>query len=240
MSSPKQRTGRFYGVGVGPGDPELLTLKARNVLRRVPVIFVPKKARESESLAGSILSGLVDNPEQRITELVFPMTRDKGRLRKYWQKAADVIWQHLSGGEDGAFISVGDPLLYGTFIHVLEQLKTDHPEAEVEVVPGVSSISAAAAGGVMPLAVDDERIAIISSAAEDSFLKETLQQFDTIVFMKTDKTFDRIIAIIEEMNLTSKCLFVRRCTTQEEEIVRDVTRLRGRKPDYFSLLIVRR
>ena len=135
---------------------------------------------------------------------------------------------------------MGDPLLYGTFIHVLEQLRNNHPEVEVEVVPGISSLNAAAARGVVPLAVDDERVAIISSTAEDNFVKEALQRFDTVVFMKIDKTFDRILNILEELNLIAKCFYVKRCTTQDEEIVWDITQLKGQKLDYFSILIVRR
>lgn len=240
MSNKKPRVGRFYGVGVGPGDPELLTLKAYYVLSRVAVIFVPQKTEGTESLARSIVGNLAPKTEQKIVGLVFPMLKDKGRLQEYWRKAADTIWHHLSAGNDCALINVGDPLVYGTFIHVLEALVRNHPEVEVEVVPGISSINAAAAQGVVPLAVDDEHLAIISSPCEDSFVKQTLESFDTVVFMKINKAFDRILNILEELNLTGKCLYVRRCTRPDEEIVRDITQLKGQKLDYFSLLIVRR
>jgi len=232
--------GRLYGVGVGPGDPELLTLKAARILGEVPVIFVPKKANESDSLAKAIIRDVVSQSTPEIVELVFPMLRDNELLAKHWYEAAETIWQYLSAGKDCAFVNLGDPLIYGTFIHVLEMLKTNHPQADVEVIPGVSSINAAAARGVVPLAVDDERVAIISSSCEDKLIREVLENFDTVVFMKVNMTFDRVFDILEDLGLMEKCLYARRCTTEDEEIVRDISRLKGQKLDYFSLLIVRK
>ena len=240
MCEGKPGIGRFYGVGVGPGDPELLTLRAYHVLSRVPVIFVPKKTEQSESIARSIVANLAPGIEPKIVGLVLPMLRDKERLKEYWKQAADTIWQHLEKGEDCAFVNVGDPLLYGTFIHILETLKRSHPEIEAEVIPGISSINAAAARAVVPLASDDDNIAIISRSREDKFIRETLENFDTVVFMKMNKVFDKLFKILEELNLTDKCVYVRRCTTEYEEIIWDISKLKGEKIDYFSLLIVRK
>ncbi|MBI4187485.1 MAG: precorrin-2 C(20)-methyltransferase [Chloroflexi bacterium] len=240
MKPGKEEVGRLYGVGVGPGDPELLTLRAYRILSRVPVIFAPQKDDNSDSFARSIIAGVLENSEERVIGLVFPMLRDESRLTGSWHKAAESIWEHLKRGEDCALVNVGDPLLYGTFIHVLEALRKSHPEVRIEVVPGVSSINAAAARAVLPLAINDERIAIISRIDQDEAVRETLRNFDTVVFMKLQGMFDRLLAILEQMNLVEKCVYVRRCTTQDEEIVRDITSLKGKKLDYFSLLIVRR
>ncbi len=128
MKDKKQRIGHFYGVGVGPGDPELLTLRAYHILSRVPVIFVPQKDNKSQSYAKSIINNLVREPEQKVIRLVFPMLRDREQLTDYWWKATESIWQHLKKGEDCAFVNVGDPLLYGTFIHVFQTLQKSHPE----------------------------------------------------------------------------------------------------------------
>ncbi len=240
MSNEKARTGRLYGVGVGPGDPELMTLRAYHVLSRVPVIFVPRKTAQSESMARSIVSNLVPGIEPKIVGIVLPMMRNKEQLQEYWHQAADTIWQYLKKGEDGAFVNVGDPLLYGTFIHILETLQKSHPEIEVEVIPGISSINAAAARTMVPLASDDDNIAIISGSREDKAIRETLENFDTVIFLKINNIFDKLLTIIEELKLMEKCVYVRRCTTQDEEIIRDISRLRGEKVDYFSLLIVRK
>ena len=240
MSEKKPGIGRLYGVGVGPGDPELLTLRAQHVLSQVPVIFVPKKTEQNESIARSIVANLAPGIEAKIVGMVLPMLRDKEQLKKYWHQAADTIWQYLARGEDCAFVNVGDPLLYGTFIHILETLKKGHPEIEVEVIPGISSINAAAARTVVPLASDNDNIAIISGNREDKVIRETLENFDTVVFMKLNNVFDKLLEILEELNLMDKCVYVRRCTTKDEEIIWDISKLKGEKVDYFSLLIVRK
>jgi precorrin-2/cobalt-factor-2 C20-methyltransferase len=168
------------------------------------------------------------------------MLRDREQLADYWHKAAESMWQHLKKGEDCAFVNIGDPLLYGTFIHILETLQKGHPEIEVEVIPGISSINAAAARAVVPLASNDECIAIISGNREDKVIREILENFDTVVFVKMNRVFDRLLIILEELNLIEKCIYVRRCTTQDEEIIWDISKLKGEKVDYFSLLIVRK
>jgi precorrin-2/cobalt-factor-2 C20-methyltransferase len=236
----KKEIGRLYGVGVGPGDPELLTLKAYNILSRVPVIFVPLKDKESRSYARSVISRLIKKPEQKVVELVFPMLRGREQLKDYWHQAADTIWQHLEKGKDCAFVNIGDPLLYGTFIHIWETLKQSHPQIEVEVIPGISSINAAAARAIVPLASNDERIAIISGNHEAQAIRETLENFDTVVFLKVNTVFDKLLGILEELNLMGKSVYVRRCTTPDEEIIQDISQLKGEKVDYFSLLIVRK
>ncbi len=233
------KIGRFYGIGVGPGDPELITLKARRLLSSVPVVFVPKKGKEGGSYANSIIADFI-RPGQEVIGLVFPMVRGREELAGYWQVAADTIWHHLERGEDCAFVSLGDPLLYSTFIPVFETLRRRHPEVEIECVPGISSINAAAAEALLPLASEDERVAIVSGRCADSFIREALKSFDAVVFMKINSTFGRLLGILEELNAVGKCVYVKRCTTDEEEIVRDISRLKGKKLDYFSLLIFRR
>jgi len=240
MGENKPKIGRLYGVGVGPGDPELLTLKAQRVLNGVPMIFVPVKSEEDRSIAESIITDLSPDVKSKITRIILPMLRDKKKLQEYRQQAADIIWHHLSQGKDGAFVNIGDPLLYGTFIHVMKTLQMNHPEIEVEVIPGVSSINAAAARDVIPLASDDDNIAVISGNKKDEIIRNALENYDTVVFMKVNRVFDRLLGILEEMNLKDKSIYIRRCTTQEEEIVRDIDLLKGEKLDYFSLLIVRK
>jgi precorrin-2/cobalt-factor-2 C20-methyltransferase len=217
-----------------------MTLKASRILSQVPVIFVPKKAEQGESIAESIVGNLSLRIEPKVVGLVLPMLRDREQLADYWRKAVESMWQYLKNGEDCAFVNVGDPLLYGTFVHILETLQKSHPEVEVEVIPGISSINAAAARAIVPLASNDERIAIISGNREDKVIRQTLENFDTVVFMKMNTVFDKLLTILEELKLIEKCVYVRRCTTQDEEIIWDISRLKGKKVDYFSLLIVRK
>lgn len=234
----KKTIGHLYGVGVGPGDPELITLKAQRILSQVSVIFVPRKDAKHESYARSIISGLVENSNQRIVDLVFPM--QKGTLKPYWEEAVEKIWQHLALGKDCAFVTEGDALLYGTFAYILSIFQERHPEVTVEVIPGISSINAASARALLPLAISGERVAIIPATYEDEALRETLESFDTVVLLKVNTVFDRILDVLEEMKLADRCIYIRRCTTKDEEIVRNIRKLRGQELDYLSLLIVRR
>ncbi len=240
MQQNKKAIGRLYGIGVGPGDPELLTMRAYRILSEVPIVLVPSKDGKSRSFASQIIAGLVKEPRQKIVKLVFPMRRDTEELSEYWEEAVNDIWTHLGEGKDCAFVAEGDPLLYGTFVHVLTALRKSHPEVNIEVVPGISSFSAASARTLSPLASGDERVAILPSNCEDKVIRETLKNFDTIVFLKINNAFGRIISILEEFNLMNKCTYVRRCTTPDEEIIKDLKKLRGKRLDYFSLLIVRR
>lgn len=234
----KATVGRLYIIGVGPGDPELITVKASRLLSQLPVIFVPQRDETSPSYAHSIIAGLV--PEQKVIGLVFPMVRDERQLAVYWEKAAETMWRHLQQGQDCAFANEGDPYLYGTAIHAIETLRTAHPELEITVVPGVSAINAAAAQAALPLASSDEKIAILSGHCEDSVIVETLENFDTVVFLKVSPVFGRLLETLERLKLTEKCVYISRCTTEDEKIIRDIRQLKGQKLDYLSLLIVRK
>jgi precorrin-2/cobalt-factor-2 C20-methyltransferase len=240
VDSNNAKTGRLYGIGVGPGDPELITVKASKVLSRVPCIFVPQKNDKADSFALSIMENLLNNKGQEVIGLTLPMLKDIEKLEAHWEKAAAQIWERLASGQDCAFINVGDPLLYGTFIHILRTLQRLHPDVKVEVIPGISSVSAAAARSIVPLAINDERLAIVPADSDEKFIRATLEKFDTVAFMKVNTAFDRLLGILEDMKLTDKCVYMRRCSTQDEEIVRDMKQLKGKKLDYFSILLVRR
>jgi len=240
MKANKPTIGRLYGVGVGPGDPELITLKARRILSQVSVIFAPQKDDRGKGYASSIIGDIIKGSEQKVIKLVFPMGKDATELVDFWRKAAESIWHHLSKGLDCAFVTEGDPFLYGTLIYAFEVLKKSHPEVSIEVIPGVSSINATAARALVPLASGSQRIAILPATYEDKNIRETLEHFDTVVFLKIHSVFDKVLDILKELNLVDKCVYVARCTTEDEEIITDITKLRGKKLDYFSLLIMRR
>jgi precorrin-2/cobalt-factor-2 C20-methyltransferase len=234
------KTGKLFGVGVGPGDPELLTIKAHKILTRVPVIFVPRKNEESDSFAQSIIDSYVKLPEQKVIGLIFPMIKAGKELTASRKKAENSIWNELSDGKDCVFINLGDPLLYGTFIYVLKALKEKHPELEVEIVPGITSVTAAAAASSFPLASNDERVAILSTEKDDDFIRETLTNFETVVFLKVTAIFGQLLNLLEGLKLTDQAVLISHCSTPEEKIVRDIRQLKGTRPDYFSILLVRK
>jgi precorrin-2/cobalt-factor-2 C20-methyltransferase len=230
---------KLYGVGVGPGDPELLTLKAHRLLTTVPVLFVPVRRAGEPSYAATIASAYLADPTRRVVELVYPMTKDLAVVRQAVAGNAATIAAQVAAAGAGAFLTEGDPLLYSTFLHTFAALRSAHPEVEVEIVPGVSSVTAAAAVAQWPLADRDERLAILPATYERDRLRQTLCDFDTVVLLKVNSVMDAVLDLLAELDLLDGAVYVRRCGRPEQEIVRDVRVLRGQKLDYFSLLLVR-
>jgi len=229
-----KRIGRLYGVGLGPGDPELVSLKAARILSEVPVIFVPKGGRESRAL--SIIGGMVGERKE-VVELSFPMLgEDEGG----WERAANAIWERLSCGEDCAFAVEGDPLLYSTFVPILSIFQRRFPQVEIKVIPGISSLSAATASIPLPLARKEERLAILPATYEKDDLEEILQKFDTVAFFKVHRSLERILNLLERAGFSGSCFLVEEASTRKEKVIRDMEEMRNAKPGYFSLLLVRR
>lgn len=236
----ERKLGRLYGVGVGPGDPELLTLRAHRLLRESPVICVPKRGLSEDGYSWGIVKGFIDQARQEVVPLEFPMTRDFARLVGYWERAVEAIWQRIAQGKDCVFVTEGDPLVYSTFSYVYQTMRERHPEVEIEIVPGVSSVTAAAARAGVSLADGDDRIAILPATYEDETLRQAFQQFDTVVLMKVNRVMDRVVDILESLGLVDRAVFVSKGTSSEEEVVRDIRTLRGKKLEYMSLVIVRK
>ncbi len=231
---------KLYGVGVGPGDPELLTLKAIRILQSVPVICVPRSSHDSDSFALSIVEGVIDKTKQEIIPLIFPMSKDKEITNKFWDESAGIIEGKLKAGKDVACISIGDPFFYSTFIYVFENLKERLKDLAVEIVPGVSSINASSAAAVLPLAKANERVAVLPATYEKEMLSDALKNYDTIVLMKVNRVFDDVLAVLKEMGLKDKSVFISRCGTEDERIIRDIETLKGKELDYLSMIIVRK
>jgi precorrin-2/cobalt-factor-2 C20-methyltransferase len=226
--------GILYGVGVGPGAPELLTLKAAHVIRATPVIAVPVSQPGGESYALDIAAGLV-GPAQTVRKLHFLMTRDLAARERSRCAAAASIAGDLRAGRDVAFLTEGDPLMHSTFIYVLHHLPGGLP---VEVIPGVSSVTAAAAQAVTPLVYADQRLAVLPAVFEDmDDLRRLLSDFDTVVLLKVHRVLDRLLDILDEMKRPA--VLVERASHAAGRVVRDVHTLRGQPVHYLSLLIVR-
>ena len=199
-------SGKLTVIGVGPGDPELLTLKGLRLLKAAECIFVPKGREEGSSLALSIVSGLLDLSGKEVVEAYFPMRKtrgqsDQGDLDARWQNTVDSVLTRLNNGTDVVFITIGDPTVYSTFYYLHERLLDLNPEIKTEIIPGVSSIMASAARAGVYLGIADERIAVLP-ANYMSNLDDTLQKFDTVVLMKVNKVFDQIRHKLDQMQLT--------------------------------------
>ena len=233
---PRPVMGRLYGVGVGPGDPELLTVRAQKVLQQVPVICVPQAANRNDSIALGIVQGLL-RPEQEILRLPFP-TDAADAASVVWRAASGMVAQRLERGQDAAFITEGDPMLYSTFSYVLAGVAEICPTASIEIVPGVSSVMAAAARAQVPLATQEQRLAILPAVYGIDDLAEVASGIDTLVLMKVSPILVQALANLEGLDLKGRSTFVRRVTTARERVVYDLSELGDEDLDYFSILIV--
>ena len=234
---PCPAIGRLYGVGVGPGDPELLTIRAQKVLQHVPVICVPQASNQRDSIALGIVKEFLKS-EQEIVRLSFP-TDNADAASGVWREAAKTVIARLEQGQDVAFITEGDPMLYSTFSYVSAGVVEMCPAAPIEIVPGVSSVMAAAAQAQVPLSLGGQRLAILPAVYGIDDLSEAAAGFDTLVLMKVSPVLVKALANLEELGLKGQSTYVRRATTAQERVVRDLSKLKDDDLDYFSVLIVK-
>lgn len=232
-------TGVFYGVGVGPGDPELLTLKALRVLQSVPAIYYPACAPGAKSYASKIIERYV-RPDQMLTGLLFPMEKDMERLRPIWEESAATMAADLLAGRDVAFITEGDPFFYSTFVYMDRIIRRRYPQVAIEVIPAVASPMAAAARTGVPLAMVDERLAVLPATYDNGFLLRALEDFDTVVLLKVNSVMPKVMTLLEKLGLLDRAVFVERCGSPEERVVTDLRRLEGERLNYLSLVIVKK
>ncbi len=237
-------TGKLYVIGVGPGDPELLTLKAVRILKDVSCIVVPKGREEGSSLALSIVQKALPLDGKEIIEAWFPMKKTvqsdgPNELDAKWSETVETITGVLKKGIDAAFITIGDPAVYSTFFYLYDKMLERNPLLTIEMVPGISSINASAARAGLSLGLGNDRIAILPANYAES-LKETLERFDTIVLMKVHTVFDSILATLKSMDLIEKATYISRAGMEDERIIRDIRQVQKEDLNYFSLVIVRK
>ena len=232
--------GGFYGIGVGPGDPELLTIKAHKKLQDVAVICFTQLDDGQESYALSVVRGILEAANPVFLAITIPSDDDTPIDPQTWDDAAQEVSRHLRNGGDVAFITEGDPMLYSEFFQVLGSVKAIVPDLEVEVIPGVSSVMAAAASSGMPLVTHGQRLTILPKVYGIDDLMEAIANSDTTVLMEVDRELLQALASREKLGLSGKATFVRQASTARENVVEDISKLEAEDLDYFSLLIIRR
>ncbi len=231
--------GVFYGVGVGPGDPELLTVRAHRLLEKVGVVCFTQLDNGAPSFAVDVVRQLLSGDVEMLP-IIIPAD-DSPVNPDTWHEAAMRIGAKLRGGQDVAFITEGDPMLYSEFPHLI-----DHVQAEeiaglsVEVVPGVPSVMAAAASSGVPLVSQGQRLAILPEVYGIDDLREAITNYDTIVLMEIDHNLMRALANLENLGLAGHAIYVRQASTVSERVIHDISKLTAEDLDYFSLLIIKR
>ena len=229
---------KLYGVGVGPGASDLLTVRALAILRAVDVIALPRASEWGESMAWSIVAPALGEARAEKLFLTFPMQKDPEVVQPALGRAMDAIGERLRAGKSVAFATEGDPSLYSTFIYVAEEARRRWPDVEIEVVPAVSSPLAVAAVAGLPLADGQERIAIVPANYGVDDLDRVLAMFDTVVLMKIGPEMPRIIAGLERAQLLDRAVYVAKATMREQRIVRDLRQVAAERGDCFAMVVV--
>ena len=212
------KKGKLYGIGVGPGDTELLTLKAARILKSVPVVFTPKSSKEKDSIALSIVKPVLEEREDykrlMLVTPIFPMIEDKEELEKIWNSASEMIAQYLDSGRDVAFITLGDPSVFSTYAYVQKKLIENY---EIETVPGITSFTACAAARNKALVEQNEILTIVPKI--DDRLEHVLEYSDSVVLMKASRNTSQLEETIEEKERPKEIYSVQNCTRENEKII---------------------
>jgi len=235
--------GKLYGIGIGPGDTELLTLKAVNVLNSVDIIYTPRSAPKRDSIARKIIEPVLKGNAE-IKELIFPMTKDKEKLEEHWLNAASEVASALKYGKNAAFVTLGDPFFYSTYTYLYRELKKYHPEVFIETLPGISSAFASASAAGVPVAVGDEKVAIIPLPRETETIRSYLQAFDNVIILKVGDKLKGLIDVLADMGLANNAILVQKVTQADSERIiyglSNLTEEELAEVGYLSTVIVKK
>ena len=233
-------------VGCGPGDPELLTVKAVNAIKNADVIMCPTSKEGKPSIALSVVSSLIDQAKkQEIVNLVFPMTKDKDILENTWQKNSQIIAESVFSGKKVVYLTVGDPYLYSTWIYLHREISVKHPDINITVIPGIVSMFTFASKIGISLAEGAEKMAVIPSCYDLSKVKEIAKNCDTMVFLKDGRYFDQVINLLREAGFSKDSIFaIGQDLDTDKEIVKKLTLGQVTEDTitskYFSIMVVKR
>ncbi len=240
-------TGKFIGIGIGPGDPELITIKAAKALQTADIICIPKSNAAKPSLALTIVKKVIEDRKSmpEILELIFPMTKDEISNQTLWTKNADVIAKKAEAGKTIGFITLGDPMFYSTFIYLYQSIRENHPNLKLEIIPGVSAFNACAASARMPLAEKEEVITVIPSDLDSKLVEEVAKHSDNLVFIKCAYRLKELIPVLMHAGFkeNSTIALIKRCSMPEEEVTMGkLADLKNWKinEDYFTIAIIKK
>jgi len=236
----------LIGIGVGPGDPDLLTVKAVKAIQNADIIMCPASKEDRPSIALSIVDPIIDkNKNQEIVKLIFPMTKDKDILEETWKRNAKIMAQTVLSGKNVVYLTVGDPFLYSTWIYMHKDLRENYPEMQIEVIPGIVSMFTFASKVGVSIAEGAEKVAIIPSCYDLSSVKEIAKNSESMIFLKDGRYFDQVIDVLKEAGFPENSIFaIGQDLGTENEIIRKLTL--GEVNDdtlttkYFSILVVKR
>lgn len=224
--------GKLYGVGVGPGDPELITLKAHRILQSCPVVAYPAPD-SGASFARAIVADYLRKDHIEIP-IIVPMRVERFPAAQVYDEACKDIATHLDDGRDVVVLCEGDPFFYGSFMYVYERMADDY---DCEVVPGVSSIMTGAAVSGIPLAARNDVLTILPGPLPDNELRARINAADALVIMKVGRHLGRIRTLLNEIGLLDKAIYLERVSLAEQRTMR-LADMADETAPYFSMITI--
>jgi precorrin-2/cobalt-factor-2 C20-methyltransferase len=226
--------GTLYGLGVGPGDPELLTLKALRIIRAAPVIVYPAP-EHGASFARRIVSGYL-SPAKREMPIRIPMVSERFPAQEIYEEAAAKIDGFLAQGDDVAALCEGDPFFYGSFMYLFGRL-AEH--RNIEVVPGVSSLVACACAAHLPLAARSDVLAVIPAPLAEDVLEARLNDVDAAAIIKLARHFEKVRRVLERLGLSGNARYIEHASLASQRIL-PLDAVGAAEVPYFSMILVHR
>ena len=223
--------GVLYGVGVGPGDPELITLKSLRLIKSTEVIAYPK-LKGSKSFARNIIEEFIDLPKVEIA-IEIPMTVNRLPAQRAYDAAAQEISSHLNMGKNVVFLCEGDPFFYGSFMYLHSRL---YKKYLVEIIPGVSSMTACAAMAKKPLAARNEVLTVLPGPLSKKELERRLADNNSSAIMKVGRHIKKIKSVIDRLGLMDSSLYIERASLKEQKVLKLIDA--PEVAPYFSMVLV--
>lgn len=239
MRSHNQTKGHFYGVGVGPGDPELITLKAMRLIQSCDLITY-LRSDAGNTMARDIVADALSsegNPKREEHAIIIPMSPIRDVANAAYDVGAEMISAYLDTGKDVVFLCQGDPFFFGSFAYLHDRLSAKYA---ITIVPGVTSINASTSLIGRPLGLLAENVAIISGRRDDASILKTLQEFDNVAIMKPGIRRPQILELIEQAGRTDDASYVEYASQQNQRIVKNIAALDKTEGPYFSLFLINR
>ena len=230
-------SGIFYGIGVGPGDPELLTMKAIHAIEKVDVLIAPKTEKKEGSVALTIARPYL-KPDVEIVYQVFPMVKDFADSTEAWEANKAEILGLLRSGKNVAFLTLGDPMFYSTYIYVYRLL--EHEDVTIETIPGVPAFAAIGSKLGYPIVEGNDILSIIPATADLERIRKAVEISDNVVLMKVYKNFPEIADLLEENDMARQAVMVSRCGLPDEHRIEDIGQHKNEPVNYLSTILTRK
>jgi len=236
---------KLYCVGCGPGDPDLLTLRAIELIKNSDVIFTPTARDGKPSIALTVVNKYITESTEIVT-LTFPMIKNMEVLKDHWKKNTEKIVEAVLSGKRSVYLTIGDPALYSTWIYIQRELEKTHPEIEVDIVPGITSFFAFAAKAKLSLAEGDQTVGIIPACYDLNKVQRAAESCDTLIFLKDGRYFDSVVEMLSSAGFKEDSVIaIAQDLSSDGEVMilntlKDLQKSKGTTQKYFSVMVAKK